>query len=62
MEAESGAGRAVKGARGGGAAYRRGFGSGFGLAPPRLLGGSGLGGGWLQGAPGLKREVLEAQI
>lgn len=57
MEAESGAGRAEVGV-----AYRRGFGRGFGLAPPRLLRGSGLGGAWLQGAPGLKREVLEAQI
>lgn len=45
-----------------GAAYRRGFGRGVGLAPPRLLGDSGLRGGGLQGAPGLQREVLEAQI
>lgn len=43
-------------------AYRRGFWRGIWLAPPRLLGDSRLRGGRLQGAPGLQREVFEAQI
>lgn len=48
--------------RGTGLAYRRGLRYGVRLPLHQLLGGPRLQGHWLQWAPGLQREVLEAQI
>lgn len=44
------------------AAYRRGLWRCIRRPPPRLLRGPRLWGNWVQGAPWLQREVLEAQI